>query len=103
MIRKTLLPILFTPIALTNPAVAQTETVSTVVSYADLNLGSQEGIAMLDRRIARAIRDLCGPYPGSPSWNLQVRRCRAEARASAHPQRELALRNAGAIQVASYR
>lgn len=66
--------------------------VSSNVSIAGLDLRSAEGIALLDARIARNVRQLCG---GTWSRDLSVRqdqmRCRREAMQSARPQVELAV------------
>src|ERR1700761_7030871 len=47
------------------PAIAQQTTPSIVVSYGDLDLGSQAGTKVLDQRLASAIRTVCGEQEGS--------------------------------------
>src|ERR1700722_2185217 len=47
------------------PAFAQEVTSSVVVSYSDLNLRSEAGVKVLDRRLANAIRSVCGEHDGS--------------------------------------
>ncbi len=47
------------------PAFAQDVTPSVVVSYSDLNLRSEAGIKVFDRRLASAVRSVCGVHDGS--------------------------------------
>ena len=73
-----------------NPAAAATDIVvapqaiTVRVSFADLNLASAQGRAVLDRRIAGAARSICGDYFAR---DLQMRAlvqiCREDAIASA--------------------
>ena len=60
------------------------QAVTVRVSFADLNLASAQGRAVLDRRIAGAARSICGEYF---STDLQMRAlvqdCREDAIASA--------------------
>lgn len=46
-------------------AFAQEVTSSVVVSYSDLNLRSEAGVKVLDRRLASAIRSVCGEHDGT--------------------------------------
>ncbi len=46
-------------------AFAQEIPTSVVVSYGDLNLRSEAGVKALDRRLANAIRSVCGEHDGS--------------------------------------
>ena len=48
-------------------AADNTETVSVVVKYGDLNVSNPEGAATLYRRIAAAASTVCGPYE-TDSW-----------------------------------
>jgi len=61
-----------------------TETISSVVSFADLNLHSPRGVAQLRARIRAAAREVCG---SADRYNLrtvfQVRACTTEAVARA--------------------
>lgn len=80
--------------------------VSERVSYADLDLGSAQGVATLDGRLGAAIRRLCGSGRiRSSVEQVQRRSCRREAQSSVRPQRTLAIagaqRGSGAIQVAA--
>lgn len=49
-----------------------TETVSVIVKYADLNVSNPEGAATLYRRIAAAASSVCGPYE-TDSWHRESR------------------------------
>ena len=77
------------------PAQAQssaTQTVSERVSHADLDLATPQGVATLDRRLAGAIRRVCGPIPAmSLVEDSFRRRCLREARSGIRPQRALAI------------
>lgn len=54
------------------------------VHYGGLDLSRPEGVAELDRRIAIAVRHVCGPSRGANYWALiEYRECAAEAKASA--------------------
>jgi UrcA family protein len=62
------------------PAVAQQVTSSVVVSYSDLNLRSDAGVKALDRRLANAIRSVCGEHDGSAALGARfaAQRCMKE-------------------------
>lgn len=67
-----------------SPAVASTADPGVrTVSYADLDLNSAAGRARLERRIADAVREVCG---AAPSFDLArrraVRHCRTDTRAN---------------------
>jgi UrcA family protein len=47
---------------------ADTETVSAIVKYGDLNISNREGAATLYQRIATAARNVCGSYD-TDSWH----------------------------------
>lgn len=82
------------------PAAAR-DTVSASVIYRDLDLTKAEGRAMLERRLARAERQVCGSFPMRELTRIAAyRECLAEARSSYRPQVELALNNANARRVA---
>ena len=63
------------------PAVAApvNETVSIPISYADLNLASPEGAASLERRIRRAVTNICGSAADGLSRRAAMVRCRKDA------------------------
>lgn len=89
---RSLIPIiLLASVAAANPAHAE----GRIVSYADLNLSSPEGQAVLDRRIATAVRQICGrAYPIDLQSQRQVQRCRSETFADVQAQRNDALAQA---------
>ena len=91
---RTLIPIvLIASLAAANPA--QAESGSRTVSYGDLDLTSPVGQAVLDRRLASAIREVCGrPYPLDLQSVNEVSRCRRETRAEIQAQRNDALAQA---------
>ena len=63
-----------------------------VVASADLDLASQGGVRRLDRRIAAAAADLCGPMSDAdPAGKDAVRRCRRDAVQSAAAMRARAI------------
>ena len=65
---------------------------SAVVSFANLDLGSDAGIRELDRRIGAAARDACGtPSVVDPKGRQKVKACRADAIGSAAAQRSRAI------------
>lgn len=67
------------------------------VSYADLNLRTQAGRQMLDRRIARAVNSVCFDTSGSVDMarKMAVRRCVVETQAQVEPQRDRILAAGG--------
>jgi len=83
--RSTFLALAAAAAAATTPAVAQTNSVT--IGYGDLNLASQAGRNVLDRRIDGAARQLCGDF--SPLELKMValgRTCRAGVLADARAQ-----------------
>ena len=58
-------------------AFAQEAPTSVAVSYRDLNLKSEAGVKTLDRRLASAIRAVCGEHDGSvvPEHRFTAQRC----------------------------
>jgi UrcA family protein len=94
MIRKTYLMIAAALLVPTAVA-AQSEQPTARVGYADLNLNTPAGRAMLDRRIARAIDGMCGrAASGNLDAAAPIWKCRSLAEASAQSQRQLALQSA---------
>ena len=78
-------------LALTTPLAAADRTEQRVahVSVADLDLSSDAGKAEFDRRIARAVRTVCpDEMTTAVDKNLEVFRCRRDARNAVAPQRE---------------
>lgn len=86
-------------------AAAQTYAPDIHVAYADLDLSSPAGVAMLDRRISRATATICDNLPHSDSFrNIAVERCRKTLTQYVEPQRQQVLAaRGGAAQLASTR
>jgi len=61
-----------------SPALAERETCSFTVSYADLNLESEAGAKALFYRIRAASRDACEAWPTNHRGSLQVARAAKE-------------------------
>ena len=96
MSRRTILSLLIAaatlaPAGLAAQPAADAEQASIRVSFADLDLSSPAGRATFDRRIDRAIDVLCGQPDRNLDMATPVFKCRAAARASASPQRQLAV------------
>ena len=91
------------------PAMAQevAAPASITVSYSDLDLGTQHGQRILDRRIRSAVELACGPTSDSdPAGKNDVLQCRADTLAEARAQRNTAvaaINRSGSIQLASRR
>lgn len=106
---KTLLSLAIAAVAFAaSPAIAQSAGSSQLaVSYADLDLRTDAGVRMLDRRIRSAVEQACGPISSAdPAGTNQVRDCRGETLASARAQRDLVIAAANAdsrVQLASRR
>jgi UrcA family protein len=75
------------------PAFAQDVTSSVAVSYGDLNLRSEAGVKVLDRRLANAIRAVCGTHDGSAvvAFRFAAQRCVKEKRAEVAALRDSAI------------
>jgi UrcA family protein len=75
---------------LASPSLAQRSepvTASVTVRHADLDLTTAAGRAALDRRVARAAREVCGPEtPYDLYAKVRLRQCRDAARASGTAQ-----------------
>ena len=66
------------------------------VRISDLDLATPAGVAKLDRRIDKAIAQLCGTaYPTDLDARAQVDLCRAETMKSVADQRAMLLARAG--------
>lgn len=75
------------------PSAAQDAPVRSVaVSYADLDLRSEEGRATFDNRLGQAVRQLCGQASSADlRGQNRVDACREELTARASIQRDIAL------------
>jgi UrcA family protein len=103
MIRSIILSAILSSsiIGVAAPCFAQEE-VSATVSYADLNLGSKEGAAVLERRIANAVSEVCGTAdPRDLAVIAEVRKCQAKAWSGARPKMEQAIASFGSSRYAS--
>lgn len=89
---RSLIPIvLVASLAAANPAQAETRT----VRYADLDLTSPAGQAALDRRLAHAVREVCGrAFPRDLQSVDEASRCRRDTMANIQAQRNDALAQA---------
>ena len=66
------------------------------VSYGDLNLNSEAGVAALDHRIARAVRQVCGDRSeGTLRERRDAEKCGDETMLIVNPQRDRAIAFAG--------
>ncbi len=62
--------------------------VQRVVSTTDLSLGTEGGLARLDRRLHRAAKEVCAaPMPYEPHQRRLIKDCVTETVAAAEPQR----------------
>ena len=80
------------------PAAAQSPVPdrSQVVSYADLDLGRAGDVRKLDRRIALAVKQVCGTASDAdPSGKNEVQRCRTQTAQRVADARGRALASAG--------
>lgn len=68
---------------------------SVAVAHSDLDLRTEAGIKTLDRRIWRAVVEVCGAAPGYDlAGKNDVRECRRETRALASVQADVVVANA---------
>jgi UrcA family protein len=75
-----------------------------IVRYTDLNLATDAGRAALDRRIARAVREVCGRASDADVHGKNVvGRCRVETASAARAQPESVLAAAASVRLASGR
>jgi UrcA family protein len=74
-------------------ASAQEVTSSVLVSYGDLNLRSKAGVEVLDRRLALAVRSVCGEHDGTAILALRfvAQRCVREKSAEVAALRNRAI------------
>ena len=75
------------------PAVsAQAATSSSAsVSYADLNLSTEKGREVLDKRIVRAAEKICGPSSRNLGMSPAVKSCQQDTIVAAMKSRDLAV------------
>ncbi|MEO1729199.1 MAG: UrcA family protein [Pseudomonadota bacterium] len=96
----------FAPIALglavASPAGAKNAEVQIAVSYADLNLLTEEGLRALDRRLASAAEKLCGGRPDARNLAAMAnfRDCMKTTKNAYEAQRLAAIEAAGEQRVA---
>lgn len=64
---------------------------SAKVAYGDLNLSSEKGRAILDRRIERAVANVCGGAARDLDTKAAIRACKTTAMKSAAKSRDLAV------------
>jgi len=86
------------------PAVAEPITATSTVQTADLDLSSAKGQRALDRRLALAIKEVCGTASDVDiAGKNEVRRCRADTLAQVAGDRDQRVARASAepIEVAA--
>lgn len=72
-----------------------------VVKYDDLNLTTIDGREVLDQRLDRAVRMVCGTVRGEPLYmRMVIRKCATTAAKQVAPQRDLAVAQSG-VKLAS--
>jgi len=64
---------------------------SVTVPIADLNLNSDTGRTVLDRRIANAVEAVCGPVTGPLAYRTAAKKCQKKTMAAAKQSRDLAV------------
>ncbi len=100
---KYLLPLIALA-GIASPVAAQVELETRVVAVADLDLASDAGLQALDRRLTRAVVEVCGTASDVDlAGKNDVRDCRVRTLAEARAQGDvrIAARNADAIRVAA--
>jgi UrcA family protein len=92
---KYLIPAVLMTAFLPGAVTAQETTTTVHVAYRDLDLRSAPGVHLFDRRIAKAIEQVCPEdVASSLSLKLLVARCRKAALAGVASQREAVLASA---------
>lgn len=94
---KIVLPLMFLATAVQAvPLHARTTTATARIAYGDLNLASKSGQQALDRRINRAIDQVCGIAVGTAKiyLNQTEAECRDAKQAEIQPLREAAISQA---------
>jgi len=92
--------------ALAEPSSAETRTYVSYVQTSDLNLSSEGGRRVLDRRLAQAAREVCGTPSGADLAGLnEARACRADAvaRATVQSQNVLAAKRGAVVAITASR
>lgn len=95
---KLLIPAVLLSAVLPAAALAQETQADIHVAYRDLNLQSPIGVKVLDRRIARAIAEVCPDFAG-----FDLARKRATSRCRAAKQAEVADQRAAVLEKAARR
>jgi UrcA family protein len=87
------------------PAFSQEVATSVVVSYSDLNLRSEAGVKALDRRLARAVRSVCGLHDDSVvlAFRLAAQRCVREKSVEVSALRNRAIASQSSTQALASR
>jgi UrcA family protein len=83
MLARTLAAIGASALLLSTPALAQDEVMSVEVKIGDLNLASDAGRAQLNRRVVRAMGEICGQEPRALGLEENYSTCRTEVMADA--------------------
>jgi UrcA family protein len=100
--RKFLFPAIAASLVAPLSSVAAAEKVTEVVSFADLDLRTDDGLNTLEERIAAAVIVVCGaPSDFSPWAKRAVEECRAEAADDAKAQLEEHLASLAPMTVAA--
>jgi UrcA family protein len=98
---KLVIPALLLSAGLSLPAQAQDVTRAVPVAYSDLNLRSAEGIDRLNRRLNKAIQNVCSEdMMVYPQARREIRRCMHSKHAEVAALRARVLSNAGVEQTA---
>ena len=72
------------------------------IRYADIDLSTQAGQTMLERRVANALESVCGSYAGAiDTEERDIARCRSEAKAGVKPMVASLIARRGGAQLAS--
>lgn len=100
--RKFLLPAIAASLIAPLSAAAAAEKVSEVVSFADLDLRTPDGVHTLEGRIAAAVISVCGLPETRAAWATRaVDECRSAAADDAKAQLEAHLASLAPISVAA--
>lgn len=99
--RYFLYPAIAASLALPASSGAAAETVTEVVSFADLDLRTSAGRQTLEKRIAEAVVSVCEAPPTPSLWSNAVKKCRAAATEDAKAQLEAHLATITPVSVAA--
>lgn len=104
---KTLLTVSLAAVALAASPTSAQEVRQLVVSYADLDLSTDRGVRILDRRLRAAAVEACGPTSDADlAGKNNARDCRLETLSTSRAQRDVAiagLDSSPRIQIAARR